>query len=109
MISYLATPYSHSDHLIRETRFNQACMTAAQIMRQTNKIIFSPIAHTHPIAQYGLPKNWDFWENFDREFLNICGELIVLKLDGWRYSRGVIAEIKIMESLNKPISYMEMA
>jgi len=108
MITYLASPYSHSDHMIRETRFQQVCMVAAHLMRTSDKIVFSPIAHTHPIAQYKMPKNWEFWERFDREFLAICGELLVLKLDGWRYSKGVTAEIKIMESLNKPISYMEM-
>ncbi|MCP4786572.1 MAG: DUF1937 family protein [Fuerstiella sp.] len=46
---YLASPYSHSDANIREKRFRDVCRTAARLMRNGD-VVFSPIAHGHPIA-----------------------------------------------------------
>ena len=85
---YLASPYSHPDVTVREARFREACRTAARLMR-AGRVVFSPIAHGHPIAEYGLPTNWRFWERFDRQQLDRCEELVVLMLDGWRESEGV--------------------
>ena len=71
-------------------------------------IVFSPIAHSHPIAvQCELPLGWDFWHQFDKAFIDWCDALIVLKLPGWDTSVGVNAEIKIAEEMGKPVEYME--
>ena len=69
--------------------------------------VFSPIAHTHPIAAYGLPMEWAFWEAQDRAFLEACSEVQVLMLDGWRESKGVSAEIALASELSKPVLYVE--
>jgi len=104
---YLATPYSHDDPLIREARFNAVNKAAARLMSQ-GYLVFSPISHTHPIALAGdLPKGWDFWEEYDREFVKWADELCVLTLDGWRDSTGVTAEIKIAAQYGMLITYME--
>ena len=102
---YLCCPYSHVDPTVREARFDAACRAAAALMR-AGKMVFSAISHTHPIAQYGLPKGWDFWEAYDRELLQRCEEVVVLMLDGWQRSVGVQAEIKIARQLGKPVSYL---
>ncbi len=69
-------------------------------------LVFSPISHTHPIAEAGdLPKGWEFWESYDRTFLEWCDRLHVLKLPGWRESIGVAAEIQIAGQLGKPVFY----
>ncbi len=70
--------------------------------------IFSPITHTHPIAQHGLPKDWTFWRDFDLEYLEFCESMIVLTMDGWEKSKGVQEEIQIMTKMHKPISYLSM-
>lgn len=101
---YLASPYSDPDPHVREARFRKVCAVASKLMRD-GKHIFCPIAHTHPIALYGLPKDWDFWEAYDREYLEFCTEMIVVTLPGWKESTGVQAEIKIMQELGKPIRY----
>ena len=103
---YLASPYSHPDSAIREERFRAACQAAAQLMRAGN-IVYSPIAHSHPIALHGLPTDWRFWERHDREHLIRCEELVVLMFDGWRESEGVHAEIRIAAELGKPVRYLE--
>lgn len=103
---YLASPYSHDDPAIREKRFEIVCRAAADFMREGFHI-FSPIAHTHPILQYGLPKGWEFWKPYDREFLVFCRELWVLRMDGWRKSVGVSAEIDIFTKMGRRIVFFE--
>ena len=102
---YLASPYSHPDLNVREERFRAACQAAADLMREGH-LVFSPVAHTHPIAQFGLPAEWAFWESQDRHFLERCDEAVVLTLDGWEDSAGVLAEIQIAKELDKPVRYL---
>jgi nucleoside 2-deoxyribosyltransferase len=102
---YLASPYSHPDPAVREQRFHAACR-AAVAMLHTGRVVFSPIAHSHPLAQHGLPGNWHFWEQYDRAFLERCDEVVVLMLDGWQESVGVQAEIRIARELGMPVRYL---
>ena len=103
---YLACPYSDKKASVRLSRFNSVNKIAAQLMLQ-GMHIFSPISHTHPIAEAGgLPKGWDFWEGYDRAILATCAKMIVLQLDGWDISKGVQAEITIATELEIPIEYL---
>ena len=105
---YLATPYSHPDPEVRESRFRKVNRVAADLMRQ-GLHIFSPISHTHPIAVAGeLPTDFAFWEQYDRAMLQACGKVMVLKLQGWLSSKGVIAEIQIAEELGIPVEFIEV-
>jgi len=99
---YLASPYSHPDEDVRQQRFEAVCKAAASLMR-AGEIVFSPIAHGHPIAQHGLPTDWRFWERQCREQIDRCDEVVVLTLDGWRESEGVQAEIQIAADMGKPL------
>lgn len=106
MLIYLASPYSHADPAVRQQRFETVCFVAANLMREGTHV-YSPIAHTHPIALKGdLPKGWDFWEAFDRKMLAACQECWVVMMDGWRESKGVQAEIKIAEEMGLPVKYV---
>ena len=102
---YLASPYSHPDRQIQEQRFQAVCQQAAEMMRR-GELVFSPIAHTHPIAAYDLPGDWAFWRRYDRAMLERCDELAVLQLDGWEESIGVKAEIAIAKDLNLPVRFI---
>ena len=103
---YLASPYSHPDPNLREQRFEGACYAAAELLREGYHV-FSPIAHTHLIAKFGLPTNWSFWERYCREQIVRCDEIVVLKLDGWESSVGVQAEIQIAKEQEKQIYYYD--
>ncbi len=103
---YLASPYSHEDVKVREYRFQTSAKAASTLMKKGIHV-FSPISHTHPIAMYGLPLGWDFWEQFDRWYIERCDEVWVLMLDGWQESRGVTAEIGIATEMGKVIRYLE--
>jgi len=107
MLIYLASPYTHEDAAVMRSRFETVCERAAYLMRR-GLHIYSPIAHSHPIAQYGLPKDWKFWEEYDRKILAVCGELYVLTIDGWFQSKGVSAEINIALELLLPVKYVSL-
>ena len=103
---YLASPYSHDDDAMMLWRFERAAEAAAYLMRQ-GLLVFSPIAHTHPIAQFGLPKGWDFWKQYDSAFMDVClGGIVVLALPGWVASKGVQAEIAYMRDKDRPIEFL---
>jgi len=99
---YLASPYTHPDPVVREERFRAVCRLAADIMR-CGIHVFSPIAHSHPIAKHGLPLDWEFWREYNFEFLRRCSALWVLMLDGWQESEGVQAEIKRARELGMQV------
>ena len=103
---YLASPYSHSDPAVREQRNRVACQTAAALLR-AGHATFSPIVHSHPLVEHGLPTEWEFWQQVDRRFLAACDVVVVLMLDGWRESVGVQTEIRIARELGKPIRCVE--
>lgn len=102
---YLASPYSHPDSKVRHERFEAVCKQAAMMMKD-GLLVFSPIAHTHPIASFGLPGGWEYWQKYDRTMLERSDELAVLKLDGWKDSIGVKAEIEIACEIGLAIRFI---
>lgn len=102
---YLASPYSHKDPYIQIQRFERACAWTASLLRR-GRIIFSPIAHSHPLVRYGLPERFDFWKHFDTTILSRCDELWVLQLPGWQDSTGVQSEINIAREHGLKILYL---
>jgi nucleoside 2-deoxyribosyltransferase len=107
-VIYLASPYSHPDPIVRERRFREACLAAATLLR-AGHAVFSPIAHSHPLVEHGLPTDWSFWERQDREHLARCDEVLVLMLEGWEASVGVREEIRIARELGKPVRFVDLA
>ena len=108
MFWYLASPYSKYPLGITAAHFH-VCQQAALLIR-SGVPVYSPIAHTHPIAQFGDidPFDHDIWLPLDRPMMDAACGLIVLKLEGWSRSLGVIAEMKHMAGFgNKPIVFME--
>jgi hypothetical protein len=104
-VIYLISSHSHADPIVREERFQAACEATAELIR-SGAIVYSPIVHCHPLADYGLPSNWGFWEQHDRWHLTRCDEVVVLKLDGWEKSVGVQAEVRIARELGKPVRFV---
>ena len=105
---YLASPYSHPDAAVREQRYRAACRAAAALLRAGEPAI-SPIAHSHPLVELGLPADWTFWQRFDRDLLARCDAVVVLTLDGWETSVGVREEVRIAQELGKPVRYVAPA
>ena len=102
---YLASPYSDPDPAVMEQRFEAAAKFCAARMRE-GLVIYSPIVHCHPIAvRHELPRDWAFWEKFDREMIKRADSLWVLTLPGYDRSKGVNAEIELARLLGVPVSY----
>lgn len=103
---YLASPYSHPNSAVRESRFRRVCKAAAGLIAGGCNV-FSPIAHSHPIEKYGeLPPDVD-WIRMDEEHMERCDSLYILMLDGWKKSIGVAAEIKMAKKFGIPIVYLD--
>lgn len=102
-LAYLATPYTKWKDGIDDA-FVQAAKIAALLMRSGIKV-YSPIAHTHPLAIHGNIDPFDhaIWLPFDQAMMDACGVLIVAHMDGWQESKGVMHEIDYFMKARKPI------
>lgn len=107
--TYLASPYSHGDPEVREGRFREAVRVSARLM-ESGEAIFSPIAHSHPIASSLDPArvcDFDFWMTQDLPILAKAAKLKVLRLAGWQKSRGVAAEMNFAALNNIPVELID--
>lgn len=103
---YIASPYSDPDKKKMQERFEAVCRYAGACLKK-GEIVFSPIAHCHPIAErFDLPRTWEFWKKVDVGYLRLASELRVLELDGWKESTGVAQEVYIAGTLGIPIHFI---
>jgi hypothetical protein len=108
-IIYLACPYTDSDKSVREARFNLATEAAADLIREGH-IVFSPITMTHPIdvvlAGEDATLGSDYWVAFDKTFMDMCSEMLVLQVDGWDQSKGIQREMEYFKAQGKPVNLL---
>lgn len=104
---YLASPYSHADENIRRERFDAACKVAAHLM-EAGHVVFSPIAHSHPIEQHmGEIHDTAWWMRQDLAFMEGCERMVILALPGWEMSKGVRMEREWFEERGRSVEFME--
>ena len=101
---YVASPYSHPDRAVRTSRYDAARRHTARLACE-GRLVYSPIVHSHPLAELGLPGDWKFWAKHSRHMLAACREVIVLALPGWQESRGIAAELAIAAELGLPVRF----
>lgn len=92
---YVASPYTHTLPAVRELRYREVSRYAADLMIQ-GYAVFSPISHSHHIAEYMTPAkvcDHNFWMTADLPILEKASAVHVLTLPGWESSRGVNEEI----------------
>lgn len=79
----------------QEQAYIEASKCAATLLKRGMNV-FSPIAHSHPIAVHGAIDaiDHDFWMRLDKAILDECDILLVVMMPGWRESRGIKAEIE---------------
>jgi hypothetical protein len=102
-LAYLATPYSRYKHGT-VAAFQEASRLAGRLIK-AGQLVYSPIAHTHPIARYGGidPLDHAFWMAINQGMLDRCDVLLVAHLDGWKESKGIAIEVAEFERMGKPI------
>lgn len=109
---YLACPYWHEHHLIRDYRVAQA-ECAAALLSEAGELVYSPISHSQGIKKgaevLGLEirhtDQHDYWMRHSIEMLGSCSRIIVLCLDGWRESKGVTEEVAFAKEESIPLTY----
>lgn len=103
---YLASPYSKYRHGLEEA-FKEVSRQAALLVAE-GVPVFSPIAHTHPIAIHGYldPLDHTIWLPADEPMMHAASGLIVLMMEGWEESYGISVEIAAFQVARKPIIYM---
>ncbi|GIV03958.1 MAG: hypothetical protein KatS3mg015_2788 [Fimbriimonadales bacterium] len=103
---YLASPYTHPDKHVREARYKLACEAAAYLIRH-GILVYSPIAHTHPICEMGrLPLGFYFWSELDLTFIrDWATHVVVLTLERWEKSLGIKHECLEAQKYNLPVLY----
>lgn len=102
-VIYLASPYSHPDKTIMESRYQAAIDGCAKLI-EMGYCPISPIVQSHPVAnKHDLGLEFDTWEQIDYELINVCDEVCILDIDGVHESKGVKKEIEYALSRRKPI------
>lgn len=103
---YLASPYSHKSPKVRIKRFLAVQKAAIDLMLE-DIFAFSPIAYNHPMLPVRtMPTDWDFWQEYDKSFIDHCSGVVVYTLPGWKESIGVQAEIEYAAELGLPVLYL---
>ena len=101
--AYLGSPYSlFADGL--HAAFTRACLLTGKLLR--NGIpTFSPIAHSHPVAQICKidPLDYELWIPADMPLVRNAALMLVADLDGWDTSWGVEVEIAAFKDAGKPV------
>jgi hypothetical protein len=109
-VIYLACPYTDPDPAVRKARFDVATAVAADLIRE-GRIVYSPITMTHPIdivlAGESNTLGSDYWVAFDEAFMEMCAEMVVVKLPGWEKSGGIRREIEYFTGRKRSIRYMD--
>lgn len=100
---YFATPYSHPDPAVVESRYLQALVMEVELINR-GYMLLAPIAASHQQAQrFNLPGDFEFWQERDRLFIDRCDGVIIGDIPGWRESKGVTAEIAHATAQKKPV------
>jgi hypothetical protein len=105
---YLGSPYSKYPYGTEEA-FMVVCIEAGRLIR-AKVPVYSPIAHTHPIAVHAKMDELDhtIWMPADLPMMHAARKgLIILKMESWETSYGLNEEKKFFEQTGRPIVYME--
>jgi hypothetical protein len=100
---YLATPYSKWVGGMDDA-FDHASVLAGRLLKK-DVHVFSPIAHSHPIAKSGGidPADHGIWLKLDEVFMRAAFGILVADMPGWHDSFGVKEEIRWFTKHKKPV------
>lgn len=104
---YLGTPYTKFPGGI-EAAFVAACELTARLLRAGVKV-YSPIAHTHPVAIHGSidPLDHKIWLPFDEAIMRKADAMAVAELPTWASSYGIAHEIGVFVGAGKPVIHID--
>lgn len=106
-LCYLATPYTKYPAGI-ENAFQEAAALAGRLLCAGVKV-YSPIAHTHPIAHAAAldPLDHGIWLPFDQAMMERADILVIAMMRGWERSFGIQQETRFFTEAGKPICFLD--
>lgn len=106
---YISNPYNGTVEQ-RETRVQIAAQVCGLLLKK-GLHAWSLIVHNHAMMktfnQFTLEERRSLILDFDFSLLKASSGMIVLKIDGWKESYGVRAEIGLCKKLSIPIFYLD--
>lgn len=103
-IIYLAAPYTDTQPIIMEDRYVAMNKITARLITEQDAIVpHSPISYTHRISHHCDP-TFD-WYEWDLQYLARCDGMLVVKLDGWKESKGVKKEMEFCMEHGIPFAH----
>ena len=104
---YLATVYSKHVYGI-EAAFIEACRFTAALLRKGVKV-YSPIAHTHPVAKYGVldPLDHNIWIPFDEAMMKAADAIAIMQMEGWMEGVGIAHELSFFRKAGKAVYFIK--
>lgn len=99
---YGAGPYSDPDRKViieRMAIFDEAM--AGLIISGVH--VISPLFNHHVLHHRNIPGTWDYWKGFSLNMMSRCDSVLIITIDGWQQSSGVIGEIQMAKDLKKPV------
>ncbi len=106
VLAYLATPYTRWRDGPRAA-FECACEAAGRLIEQGHNV-YSPIIHTHAIAEHCGMDLYDHarWMKLDEAMMKRCDELWIVQMAGWQESKGIAMERAYFEKAGKSIRFV---
>ncbi len=103
---YLASPYSDPDWMIREQRYLDVSKIVVKLY-DAGVCAYSSIMAWHNIVQKArLPRKFSYYQQIDFEMIDVCDRFVILCLDGWDNSVGVLAEIEYAGSIGREVEHL---
>ena len=116
-IWYFAHPYTCKDDEGNycsggeEANFRLCCIRSAKLI-EAGFIIFSPIAHSHPIhtawPDFVGKQIHDMWYLIDNRIIDEVPFRGIIMAPKWETSKGCVCEKKRFENLNREVLYYNM-
>lgn len=109
MMVYLASPFSHKSETVMKYREELVSIVAAELTAMYRVTLFMPITQSYRMSQL-RPKlfgtTFSAWKDIDLDAIEHCDEVWVVKMDGWKESIGVTAEILYAEENGIPVKFI---
>ena len=104
---YLGSPYTRYPGGLEEAFLGAT--RAAAWLADNGVAAFSPIVHSHVLAQVGEldPLDHALWMALDEPLMDAAHGLIVVMMCGWEESYGVGEELRHFRAAGKPILFLQ--
>ncbi len=110
---FISFPYNHQSKVMIDKRIAIANLYAYNLTL-AGYIPMAPALIGHEMLREAkkngidtIGTDFDIWEGFCYEYMNICDEMHILMIPGWQESKGVAAEAIYANARNIKLRYID--